>query len=248
MHSAIYKGTVGHCRYEPRAHKFAYQVFMMYLDLDELDTVFSSSRLWSVGKPALAWLKREDYLPGQESLIEAVRDRVEAEVGSRPVGPIRMLANLRYFGYIINPITCYYCFDATGQHVEYTVLEVTNTPWNQRHSYVLVCDPDRSEQRISFDKELHVSPFNPMNMVYQWSANQPDKTIGVCLENHLQDRCVFKATMSFKREPISSRSLRSILLSYPFMTIKVCAAIYWQALKLLIRRVPPYPHPKVMVK
>jgi uncharacterized protein len=138
MHSALYLGRVRHRRFAPREHAFEYRLFMVYLDLTELDRVFRGRWLWSTRRPALARLRRADCLGAAAlPLDQAVRDCVERETGIRPSGPIRMLAHLRYFGFCFNPATFYYCFDAAGARLETVVVEITNTPWNERHAYVL---------------------------------------------------------------------------------------------------------------
>jgi DUF1365 family protein len=244
MHSAIYRGTVRHRRFGTRQHSFQYDVFMMYLDLDELDQVFSGSWLWSSRYPAPAWFRRADYLSGPDDLGEAVRQTVADETGCRPDGPIRVLTNLRYFGYIQNPITCYYCFDRSDEAVETIVLEVTNTPWKKRITYVLPCDPGQDKQRIQFDKALHVSPFLPMNMCYHWYGNTPAQALRVQLANHQDDVKVFDASLMLTRTELTAGSLRRTLMRYPAMTLKVLAGIYWQAAKLFfIKRVKLHDNP-----
>ena len=162
MHSAIYRGHVRHRRFYPHAHRFCYPVFMMYLDLDELDSVLALSPLWSRKPWRPARFERADFLgDARMPLAQAVRDRIHQQTGEYHRGPIRMLANLRYFGYNINPIACYYCFDQADR-LRYLVAEVTNTPWGERQAYVLECDPRKKIQRLDFAKEMHVSPFNPM--------------------------------------------------------------------------------------
>lgn len=244
MKSAIYKGTIRHRRYAPRAHTFRYRCFFIYLDLAEIDRVFAQSPLWSCGRFALARFKRSDFLAGKADLDETVRDRVQLKTGRRPTGPIRLLANLRYFGFIINPITCYFCFDASGEQLESIVLEVTNTPWQKRTSYVLSCDPASGIQRISFSKALHVSPFLPMDMQYEWRGNTPGKGISINIDNSIDKEKVFDATLQLRREEVSAANLNRTLLAYPFMTAKVLAAIYWQAVRLAIKRVPFYSYAK----
>lgn len=246
--SAIYKGWVRHRRYSPTYHEFRYRVFMMYLDLSELNRVFSDTLLWSCEKVNAATFRRSDYLGDPTvPLDQAVRSRVEEETGHYPTGPIRLLTNLRYFGYLMNPISCYYIFenrDSSGpERLEYIVAEVTNTPWKERHSYVLACDPNQRKQRINFQKSLHVSPFNPMDIEYRWKNNTPDNSLLIHMQNWQQQKMQFDATLQLKRSDINPSILRALILRYPFMTIKTALTIYWQALKLLIKRTPVYNHP-----
>jgi DUF1365 family protein len=244
MHSAIYQGWLRHRRFHPVAHEFSYQVFMMYLGLSELDRVLNLSPWWSQKKWRPARFERSDFLGDSTiSLDQSIRNRIFEVTGEEHKGAIRMLANLRYFGFNMNPITSYYCFD---EHDNLTsiVTEVTNTPWNERKSYVLKCDPKRSIQRLSFQKEMHVSPFNPMDMTYQWTSNNPSKVLSLNLETLHEGERHVDATMALKRREINARSLAGILLQHPWMTAKVATSIYWQALKLSIKRAPIYDHPK----
>ena len=138
MQSCLYLGSLRHRRHAPRPHAFRYRVFMTYLDLGELDEVFRGRWLWSTRRPALAWMRRADYLGDPAvPLDEAVRERVARETGERPRGPIRLLTHLRMLGACFNPVSFYYCFDQAGERVETIVAEITNTPWNERHAYVL---------------------------------------------------------------------------------------------------------------
>ncbi|MFT5420599.1 MAG: DUF1365 family protein [Candidatus Endobugula sp.] len=243
MHSAIYKGLVRHRRFNPTCHEFYYRVFMLYLDLSELDEVFSGTRLWANEKTRLASFKRADYL-GDPSipLDQAVRSRVEEETGHYPNGAIRLLTNLRYFGYLINPISCYYIFNE-DEKLHTIVAEVTNTPWKKRHSYVLSCDPDKPKQSISFNKSLHVSPFNPMDIEYRWRNNTPNKNLLVHMQNWQQESMLFDASLQLKKYEITPSTLRWLILLHPFMTLKTAIAIYWQALRLFIKRTPIYNNP-----
>ena len=243
MHSAIYRGFLRHRRFTPRAHQFTYPVFMMYLDLDELPLVLKLSPLWSESRWRPARFVRRDFLgDARLPLDEAVRARVEQETGQRHEGPIRMLGNLRYFGFNINPICCYYCFDP-DENLRTVVAEVTNTPWNERHSYVLPCDAERRIQRIEFQKQLHVSPFNPMEMKYHWRSNSPQKVLSLNLETETAGEIHLDATLALKRHALDASSLNATIRQYPWMTAKTAYAIYWQALRLWLKRVPFHSHP-----
>lgn len=240
LQSAIYEGFVRHRRILPKAHEFTYQVFMMYLDLAELEKVFALSPFWSAKRPSLARFRREDFLgPEERPLDEAVRDLVMQQTGERPLGPIRLLTNLRYFGFLINPISCYYCFDQQ-EKLRYIVAEVTSTPWRERTRYVIPCDSTHQSHR--FAKQMHVSPFMPLEMTYHWRSRTPNHSLHIHLQNWHEGKQVFNATVALRRVEITSTSLRHRLLHYPFMTIKVASAIYWQAMKLFLKRMPLFRH------
>jgi DUF1365 family protein len=244
MQSRIYKGWVEHRRVAPRQHRFRYRMFMMYLDLAELPTLFDSAPGWSARRPALAWFKRGDYLgPAEIPLDEAVRNLVGERTGTRPLGPIRLLSHLRYFGYCMNPVSFYYCFDRSGERLETVVAEITNTPWSERHQYVLqVPAGEQRLKRFEFDKSFHVSPFMPMDMQYRWSFSEPGERLFVNMQNLQAGERVFDATLNLHSAPIAPGTLLRLLAGYPLMTFKVIAGIHWQALQLWWKRTPVYDH------
>jgi len=248
MNSAIYSGIVRHRRLHPRRHEFAYNLFMLYLDLGELDRVFRGRWLWSVERPNVVSFRRSDHLgPPDIGLDEAVRCRVEETTGHRPAGPIRLLTHPRYFGWVFNPISIYYCFDADDRHVDTYVAEVSNTPWNERHWYVLPADKGGETRYHEFqlDKAFHVSPFMTMDHEYDWRISEPADRLTIHLRNNHRGEHVFDASMALDREPLDGPNCARHLLRQPFMTGRVITAIYWQALRLWLKRIPFQPHPEV---
>ena len=244
MKSRIYSGWLRHRRHLPRSHSFGYRVFMPFICLDELPELFARNWLWSATRPALARFKRSDFLGDPEQpLADEVRRRIREETGAEHTGPIYLLANMRYFGFQINPIACYYCYNDDESALEFLVAEVTNTPWNEHHSYVLRGPESGRWLRTEFAKQFHVSPFNPMAMQYHWRSSTPDERLILHMDTTTAEGKVFDASLSLSAQPMSRQALNRILLRYPFMTAKVALAIYWQALRLLIKRIPFYPHP-----
>ncbi|MEO8376354.1 MAG: DUF1365 domain-containing protein [Candidatus Sumerlaeota bacterium] len=245
--SCIYEGRVRHRRYLPRPHDFSYSMFMMYLDLDELPMLFDGRWLWSNEGTGLAQFRRRDHDGDPSmSLGDHVRNLVERESGIRPTGAIRLLTHLRYFGHIFNPVSFYYCMDAAGERVESIVAEVSNTPWREMYSYVLhsgMNGGDSARLRFRFLKAFHVSPFMDMKQEYHWSFAQPSKALAIHMENHEGDALLFDATMNLHRVEITPANLARALALHPPMTAKVVAAIYWNALRLWIRRTPFFAHP-----
>ena len=220
---------------------------MMYLDLDELPWLFDRFLFWSSSRPNLAYFNRSQHHGDTtKPLAESIRLLVEEKTGSRPRGAIRMLTHLSYFGYGFNPVSFYYCFDESGEQVETIVAEVNNTPWGEQYCYVLtdsINSGTANKKIYHFNKDFHVSPFMPMQMAYQWYFSTPSDQLNVHMKNIKDSEKHFDATLRLKAKPITSYSLAFSLLMYPFMTVKVITAIYYQALKLWIKRIPLQTHP-----
>ena len=249
--SAVYRGRVRHRRFAPTEHAFEYQLYMLYLDLEEIESAFASPWLWSHERFNLMSFRRRDYLGDPtKPLRTEVLDALEAETGLRPRGSIRMLTQVRCLGYVFNPVTFYYCFDRQPdqpeQRLAAILVEITNTPWKQRHRYAVVADreaPTHHRLDREFDKDFHISPFFSMNQRYRWRFSPPDDRLVVHMENHEQGHRVFDATLSLQRRPWSKRELARSILRHPFMTSKVTLGIYFQALRLKLKRCPFHPHP-----
>ena len=220
---------------------------MMYIDLSELDKVFKGRWLWSADHFNFACFNRAYHLGGPAVPLErAVRDIVAERTGIRPEGPIRMLTQLRYFGYNFNPVSFYYCFDKEGMRVETIVVEIHNTPWGELFCYVLGEEQNEGtgkEKKYRLSKEFHISPFMDMDIRYEWEFTDPSDSVHVLMTSFKKDEKAFSAELSMDRRDMSGPNLSRVLMKYPFMNMKITGAIYWQALNLKIKGADFYSHP-----
>jgi hypothetical protein len=224
--SCIYAGTLRHRRHLEREREFTYPISLLYLDLDELPTLLGG--LLVTTRPGAARVRREDYLgPQQLPLREAVQELVAHEAGAPPAGPIRLLTHPRMFGHCFNPVSFYYCWAGTA--LETVVAEVTNTPWRERHAYVLR-PPSPTEHVLAaeFGKALHVSPFMDMEQHYSARFTPP---------------LAFDATLALRRRPLNEATLRAMVARYPLATLRTVALIYTQAVRIRLAGVHLRPHP-----
>lgn len=238
--SAIYEGHLHHRRRAARSHSFRYKLALQYLDLDEVDGLLGG-RLVRRRFGTLRF-RRADYLgPAEVPLAQAVRDKVRADTGIECDGPIRLLTQLRSFGHCFNPVSFYYCFDR-HETVVAIVAEVNNTPWGERHAYVLA--PDAAGGLAgSFPKRLHVSPFFGMHQTYLWQATPPGDALVVQLDNVEDGVRVFDATLSLRRRPFDAVTARGVTRRYPFASLRTLALIYAHAVVLRGKGVRFVAHP-----
>ena len=240
----LYTGVVGHRRFTPFNHFFQYPLFMAYIDLNTVNSFLKKSWFWNVNKKALVSFHREDYHGDpNKDLSESVRDTVYKTIGLEVKGPIRLLTHLRYFGYCFNPVSFYYCFNKNDSKLEAILAEVTNTPWKERHAYVLKNTGNNKKIKSSFKKQLHVSPFWGMDHEYEWLFSEPQKKLNVNMINFKSAKKVFDANLNMVRIPFTIRELLKQILKFPLITISVVFRIHLQAFKLWIKKAPFFIHP-----
>jgi DUF1365 family protein len=227
--SCIYEGEIRHRRFSPR-REFHHGLALAYVDLGELPSLLDG-RLTRPHPGALRFRRRDYHGDAQVPLADAVRDTVAARTGTRPQGPIRLLTQLRSFGHCFNPVSFYYCMSPDGERVQAILAEVTNTPWRERHAYVMHADDSRVLDS-TFEKALHVSPFMPMDLTYVARASTPEATLSVHIASARGDEPVFDATLSLTRRELSRSSARRITARYPLATVRVLLLIYARALGL----------------
>jgi len=249
--SCLYEGAVRHRRRGLAASEFRYPLFMVYLDLDELPGCLDGHWLWSARRPALARFRRSDYLGDRTVALEdAVRALVRERTGIAVDGPIRLLTHLRYFGHSFNPVSFYYCYDAAGEHVRAVVAEVTNTPWGERHAYVMAVSESEDHGSAAvisahLAKQLHVSPLMGMDQIYHWRLTPPAQRLSLHIESRRHSgESIFDATLALRRVEIDRRSLTRALIRYPLLSVRILARIYGHALRLRLRGARYFPHPR----
>lgn len=250
--SCLYEGSILHLRREPR-RLFRHSLVLAYLDLGEVPALLNGRLLRAT--PGLVRFRRRDYLGDRTTdLDHAVRDLVEGQTGRRPLGPVRVLTQLRSFGHCFNPVSFYYCLDETSGHIQAMVAEVTNTPWGERHAYVLapssMLTPSfavgaAGEEWTAgrFAKAVHVSPFMGMDHVYEARAAAPGERLMVHIDSWRNGEVVFDATLALRRRELTRRTARRTTARYPFACARVLALIYGRALGLKLAGVPLHPHP-----
>lgn len=238
LSSAVYSGEVRHRRFGDKPHRFNYGMYMMAIDLDELDSVCQQSLVFGNKWYNPIRFCEKDYLKSEPgTLKQRISNKVQQLGGKWQGEKVVMMAQCRCLGIYFSPINFYFCYDTQGD-CQYLLAEVSNTPWNQRHYYLI----DLAGS-CKTDKVFHVSPFMEMNMQYHWKIMAPQSKVMVHIENHQQTK-VFDATLAMSRQEITPKSLLKTWLSTPMMTGKMIVGIYWQALKLFWKRVPFIAHPE----
>lgn len=246
----IYRGWVRHRRSKPKQHDFRYPLAMVMFDLDVMDSIFAKSKYWSREALNCISFKRKDYIQAdtgiKQSIKSAVQEKIKQQTGQDFDGRVMLLTHPRYLGFVINPVSFYFCY--AGDQLVHIVSEINNTPWDERFTYVLT--PEGTSQRagtqvlnFEFDKQFHVSPFMPMGMQYRWRFSLQPNKINIHMTLLQKGEKIFDATMQGDQQPFTQKSMRSLPFAYPLQTILVACRIYWHALLLYIKGIRFHTHP-----
>ena len=253
LHSQWLEGTIRHRRKTPVRHEFSYSTGT--LDLREWLSITHISRLFSLERFNWLSLYRRDYFrPETDNLLQAVSDQVQQATGWRPDGAVQLITHPRYFGYVFNPVSFYFCYHAGdrpdhGAVPRVIMAQITNTPWKDRHVYCLEttgAEPTSAgwrTERFDFSKRFHVSPFNPMDQHYQWTFSFRGPELRIHMGVKQDERKHFDATLVVRRTPLDRKELHRSLRQFPLEALKVVGGIYWHALKLKLKGVPFFTHP-----
>jgi uncharacterized protein len=243
--SALYKGWIRHRRYAPKTHQFRYRLSLLWLNLEEQAEVFQLSSLWSGRWWSPIRFRPDDYLRhhrrDDETLQQTAQRLVQEHLGMQLNGPVCLLTQVRSFGLVFNPASFFYCYDEHDR-LRAIITEVSNTPWLERYCYVMKTDPEQRIQHFQVAKSFQVSPFLPPELDYRMRFTQPHKTLLIHMEDWQAEEKLFDATLNLAREPLSRSLLRREAYSFPFMVLKTVTGIYWQALRLALKRIPIFDH------
>ncbi len=242
--SALYVGSVIHRRLRPRAHRLRYRVFWMLLDLDEIDHLSSTLRLFSHNRLNAVSFHDVDHGDGSSMpLRDQINDHLRAAGIETNNGHVRLLCMPRLFGYVFNPLSVYFCYRADGS-LAALLYEVHNT-FGERHTYLIAVEPNAGPIVVQqCQKVLHVSPFMDMDLQYAFRVAVPGEHVSVAIDTTDQDGRVLVAALSGKRVTATDAALLGVMATHPALTLKVIAAIHWHALRMLLKGFTLRPRPE----
>jgi DUF1365 family protein len=240
LRSCLYEGKVMHRRIAP-AHRFAYRLFWLLLDLDELSRLDHEVAGFTVNRAGLVSFHERDHGPRDGTALRAWIDVRLADAGlDLGGGAVRLLCLPRILGYVFNPLSVWFCYDR-DERLGAVLYEVSNT-FGERHCYLFAVAGGEATPH-DCAKEFFVSPFTDMATRYAFRLAPPDAGMGLHIRQYDRSGDVLVATMAGRRSPLNGRALAGFLLRYPLVTGKVMASILWQAAHLWRKGLRPRVRP-----
>jgi uncharacterized protein len=232
--AALYFGEVMHARLRPVGHRFSYRVMNLLIDLDRLDVADRLSRLFGVNRAALYSFHETDHGDRDGSSLRRYAQRCAAAHGvDLTGGRVLLLCYPRLLGYAFNPLSVYFCYRAEG-NLGLVIYEVRNT-FGEIHAYAVPIKPGEISAagiRQSQDKRFYVSPFIEMATRYHFRIAPPGSMVRLRILETDQAGPLLAATFHGRRRALTTGRLLRSFFSLPLVTLKILAAIHWEALRL----------------
>ena len=256
MNSCLYECHILHERFLPRGHRFRYRIFLFAIDLDELDTLHRSLRLFSFNRANLYSFRERDFLPTNEPVHNvtgasiphsasdnspSLKSRVVAHLAARGVdltgGRVLLVTLPRVLGYLFNPVSFYFCYDRAGAPVA-ALAEVTNT-FKEMKTYCLGPETrDRSAFSLRVPKNFYVSPYSDVDLAFDFTLRTPGERLTVQIDDYAGPTRTLTSLLSGAREQLTDARLAWFTLKYPFITLRIISLIHWHALRLWLKKIP----------
>ncbi len=246
FNSCIYSGFVTHRRFKPKRHFFSYKTFSLLIDLNEIKNLEKKISFFSYNKfNILSFYNSDHGSRDGSSLVDWVKNKLvdaNIDIGN---GKIKLLCYPRFFGYVFNPLSIFYCYDNTSR-LKAVLYEVKNT-FNEQHTYIFSANGSSNLILHRCDKKFYVSPFMQMNTYYNFRLFNPGKVINIFIKQSDSEGTLLTACQVGKKIEINSKNLLFQFLRHPLMSFKVIAAIHFEALRLWIKGVK-YVQRKIKIK
>ena len=231
--SIIYNGKVIHRRFKPKEHYFKYSVFSLLIDIDELEIIENTIKIFSHNKFNIISFFDKDHGPRDGTSVKewVIKNLKDIGIENHKI-QIKLLCYPRIFGYVFNPLSVFFIYDESSRLIA-ILYEVKNT-FGEQHTYVFKTE-DEKVIINDCNKKFHVSPFIEMECHYYFRVLKPSDKISVIIDQKDKDGKLLYASQDGKATELNEKNLLTSYISHPLMTFKIIAAIHYEALKLWLK-------------